>query len=84
MGLLLGVRSGQEYEVRTLSALGKYASNVLYAIIDLAINSGRKIMGKDAMIIVKPEQQQSMELLEHISSGEYLRLDESVQYKYEL
>ena len=84
VGLLLGIRSGQEYEVRTLSALGKYASNVLYAIIDQAIIAGRKIMGKDAMIIVKPEHQQSMELLEHISSGEYLRLDEDVQYKYML
>ncbi len=84
VGMLLGVRSEKGYELKVLSAIGKYAPNILYALVNLAAEIGRMRLGEDTMVFCRPEQKDTLGLLEYISGGKYETVGETVQYTYEV
>lgn len=83
-GLLLGTcnKDRSEYEFRVLSAMGKQAPRILRELIDHAAAAARREMGEDARIIVSPVAQYSMNLLEQITDGAYIKVGETALYTY--
>ena len=83
IGMLLVSKGEKAYEVEALSARGKDAPHVLYALIEKAIAVSAKEIG-DKLVMLRPETPQHLELFKRVTEGAYITLGETAVFTFDL
>lgn len=84
VGMLLISFDGTDYQIEALTARGGDSSTVLYTLMEAAIRLARKDAAPDTRVIVRPEDESALKLLEYVSGGAYIRVGETALYTYDI
>ena len=83
-GLLLGAKTQMGYEVLTLSAIGKDAPYIMYAILANARDAAKEQLKDSTMIIFSSVSHSILQIIDHVSGGAYITLGKTQFFVYQV
>lgn len=83
-GLLLGAKTQMGYEVLNLSAIGKDAPYIMYAILANARDAAKEQLKDSTMIIFSSVSHSILQIIDHVSGGAYITLGKTQFFVYQV